>query len=187
MMKTRIAMIAGILACTVPGMAADNAGHWTDYKWQARQIHERLRRDGLPTTPAVVEKTLWTIDQRLPQYFPDGPFTREDMIALAWLESGFHQREGGAHGERGLFQIMPDEFQRWHVTKDFYDIDVQTQMALRVLRYKRSKWHDYKLTIHAYNGLVHLRNGKLSEKYWRAFIKRKITVEELLGTNDGRN
>ena len=177
-MRTKIAVIAMALACTLA--VAQQPARRTRFE-EALLIHYRLQQDGLPTTVAVIEHALAAVDKYLPTYFPDGPFHRDDLIAMAWLESGFHQHEIGTHGERGLYQIMPDEFAEAHITKDFYDIDVQTRMVLHVLRYKRSRWHDYKLTIQAYNGIVRMRDGSWSEKYWRAFVKRKIAVDELLG------
>jgi hypothetical protein len=180
MSKTRIAIIIGTVACSMPVWSSSGASVQS-YHEEAMLIHRRLAKDGLSTTILVIERALESIDYYLPRYFPGGPFHRDDLIALAWLESGFHQYEGGTHGERGLYQIMPDEFAAYHVTSDFYDIDMQTRMALHVLRDKHDRWHDYKLTIQAYNGIVRTKDGCWSERYWRAFVKRKIAVEEILG------
>jgi flagellum-specific peptidoglycan hydrolase FlgJ len=53
-------------------------------------------------------------------------------------------------------------------------------MAFRVLDGKFKKYPDYKRAIMAYNGLVKNRHGKYSEKYWKAFQKRKIAVDLVL-------
>jgi hypothetical protein len=182
MTKIKIAMLAVVLfSAAVCGRGLHHrAIDKEEYSKEALLIHHRLQQDGLPTTVSVIERALVEIDSELPRYFPNGPFERDDLIALAWLESGFHQHEGGTHGERGLYQIMPDEFASYGVTEDFYDIGVQTEMALRVLRDKHERWHDYKLTVQAYNGLVRTKDGRLSERYWRAFVRRKIAVDELL-------
>jgi Transglycosylase SLT domain len=180
--RTKIAALTAILLC-IPahgyGLRRRPIGK-EQYLKEALLIHRRLQQDGLPTTVPVIERALVEIDAELPRYFPDGPFERDDLIALAWLESGFHQHEGGTHGERGLYQIMPDEFASYGVTEGFYDIGTQTDMALRVLRDKHERWHDYKLTVQAYNGLVRMKDGRLSERYWRAFVRRKIAIDELL-------
>jgi soluble lytic murein transglycosylase-like protein len=150
------------------------------YYKQASRLNDMLFREGTPVRLSIVVSVLKAIDKKLPTYYPNGPFTRNDMIALAWIESEFRQFEVGTHGEKGLFQIMPGEFKDYNVHKNYYDVDLNTEMAFRVLDCKFKKHGDYKKSIMAYNGLVHFKNGKYSEKYWKAFEKRKVAVDLLL-------
>jgi Transglycosylase SLT domain len=152
------------------------------YYQQAVTLKELLAKQNIPVTTEVVVKMLKAIDHDIPKFYPKGPFTRNDFIALAWLESAFHQYEKGTHGECGLFQIMPDEFADWQVKKNFYNININTIMAFRVLNGKYVKWHDYKKAIQAYNGIIRLKNGKWSEKYWKAFEKRRVIVGTLFNS-----
>jgi hypothetical protein len=150
------------------------------YYKQAADLNDLLFREGLPVHMAVVVSMLKEIDKNLIKYYPNGPFTRNDFIALAWIESGFHQYEGGTHGERGIFQIMPDEFGDFNIHKNYYDVNINTHMAFRVLDGKYKKYPDYKKAIMAYNGLIRFKSGKYSQKYWKAFMKRKIAVDLVL-------
>ena len=149
------------------------------YYKEAALLNDLLFREGLPVHVHVVVDMLKAIDKNMAKYYPEGPFTRNDFIALGWVESGFHQYEGGTKGERGIFQIMPDEFHDFSVHKNYYDVNVNTRMAFRVLDGKYKKYPDYKKAIIAYNGLVY-HKGKLSQKYWKAFQKRKIAVDMVL-------
>jgi soluble lytic murein transglycosylase-like protein len=97
------------------------------------------------------------------------------------VESEFKQYEGGTHGERGIFQIMPCEFADYNIRKNYYDIDLNTEMGFRVLNGKYKKHKDYKKAIMAYNGLVKFKSGHYSQKYWRAFEKRRIAIDLVLG------
>jgi len=151
------------------------------YYEQAVILKGLLAERGLPVNVKVVVKLLKAIDRNIPKFFPNGPFTRNDFIALAWLESALHQHENGTHGEKGIFQIMPDEFRDYGITDNFYDIDINTKMCFRVLKGKYKRWHEYKKAIIAYNGVVHLKSGQWSEKYWRAFYKRRKAVDLALG------
>jgi hypothetical protein len=152
------------------------------YYQQAVILKKFLATQKVPVTAKVVAKMLKAIDRNIAKFYPNGPFTRNDFIALAWLESEFHQYENGTHGERGLFQIMPDEFAGWGVTENFYDINVNTKMGFRVMNGKYVQWKDYKKAIQAYNGIVKLKNGRWSDKYWKAFSKRRAIVETLLNS-----
>lgn len=159
--------------------AAELHEHLT-YEGQAAILSELLLKEKVHVNHDVVIHMLKAIDLNMPKFFLNGPFTRNDFIAIAWLESSFRQYEDGTSGEKGLFQIMPDEFASWHVTKNFYNVNVNTKMGFRVLNGKYKKWHDYKKAIIAYNGVVRLKNGKWSEKYWKAFQKRKEKVDSVL-------
>lgn len=166
-----------INACT--GLAKE-----LKYYKEASLLNDLLFREGLPVHIQVVVVMLKEIDKNIVQFYPDGPFTRNDFIALAWIESGFSQYEGGTHGERGIFQIVPDEFHDFNVHKNYYNVDLNTCMAFRVLDGKYKKYGDYKKAIMAYNGLVKFKNGKYSQKYWKAFEKRKIAVDLVLIDRD---
>lgn len=150
------------------------------YYKEAALLNDLLFREGTPVHMNVVVPMLKEIDKNLAKYYPNGPFTRNDFIALAWVESEFKQFEGGAHGERGIFQIMPDEFHDFNIHKNYYDVNVNTRMAFRVLDGKYKRYPDYKKAIMAYNGLIRFKSGKYSQKYWRAFEKRKIAVDLVL-------
>jgi hypothetical protein len=150
------------------------------YYKEAALLNDLLFREGLPVHVHVVVDMLKAIDKNMAKYYPDGPFTRNDFIALAWIESAFHQYEGGTHGERGIFQIMPDEFGDFNIHKNYYDVNVNTKMAFRVLDGKYKHYKDYKKAIMAYNGLVRFKSGRYSQKYWKAFEKRRIAVDLML-------
>lgn len=154
-----------------------------EYYQQAAALNDILFREGTPVHINVVVQMLKEIDKNLLKYYPEGPFTRTDFIALAWVESEFKQYEGGTHGERGMFQIMPDEFQDFSIHKNYYNVDVNTEMAFRVLQSKYKKYPDYKTAIMAYNGLVKGKGGHYSQKYWIAFEKRRLAIELVLRTN----
>ena len=194
-MKTSKILLLVVL-CTFVGSTMTNkalASLWHLYKQhkveeqdlnyykQAANLNDILFREGVPVRMQVAIKVLREIDKQLPKYYPKGPFTRNDFIALAWVESEFRQYEIGTHREKGLFQIMPNEFHEFDITKNYYDVDINTDMAFKVLTEKYKHHKDYKLAIMAYNGLVRNRNVKYSEKYWRAFQRRKIAVDLILG------
>lgn len=159
-------------------LSVENEADLKYYK-QAAKLSDILFKEGTPVRMQVVVDMLKNINKNLLVYYPKGPFTRNDFIALAWTESEFRQFETGTHGERGMFQIMPGEFSDFDIHKNYYDVDVNTRMAFRVLDGKYQRQCDYKRAIIAYNGLVY-HKGKLSEKYWKAFLKRKIAVDLVL-------
>lgn len=152
------------------------------YYKEATLLTDCLYREGMPVSTKTIKETLETIDKELPKYFPNGPYTREDFIAMAWLESAFNQYEGGTHGEKGIFQIMPDEFDANDVKLNKYDIDVNTSLCMTVLKAKWDKFPDYKKAIIAYNGVVRNKRGKWNEKYWKAFEKRRSVVDTLFNS-----
>lgn len=185
--------LAGLAICllsipldVVPSLASridkENAGLQTELEYykQAAALNDLLFREGTPVHINVVISMLKEIDKDLIQFYPNGPFSRTDFIALAWLESEFKQYEGGSHGERGIFQIMPDEFRDFDIHKNYYNVDVNTLMAFRVLQSKYNKYPDYKTAIMAYNGLIRYKSGHYSQKYWNNFEKRKIAIDLVL-------
>lgn len=163
--------------------SAEEAVLKTDLQYykQAAALNDLLFKDGTPVHMNVVVSMLKEIDKNILVFYPHGPFTRNDFIALGWVESEFKQYEGGTHGERGIFQIMPCEFKDFDIRKNYYAVDVNTQMAFRVLSAKYQKHHDYKTAIMAYNGLIKFKSGHYSQKYWKAFEKRKIAIDLVVG------
>lgn len=166
-----------------PSLGSEKTERELQYYKQACTLNDLLFKEGTPVHINVVIEMLKEIDKNLLKYYPEGPFTRNDFIALAWVESEFRQYEVGTHKEKGLFQIMPDEFGDFNVHKNYYSVDINTEMSFRVLSVKYKKHQDYKLAIMAYNGLVKAKNGKYSQKYWKAFERRKIAVDLVLTEN----
>jgi transglycosylase-like protein with SLT domain len=152
------------------------------YYKEATLLTDCIYREGLPVSTKTIKETLETIDKLLPQYFPKGPFTREDFIAMGWLESAFNQYEMGTHGEKGIFQIMPEEFTDNNIKLNKYDIGINTELCMSVLSKKFHKYPDYKKAIIAYNGVVKTKRGHWSERYWKAFEKRRSVVETLFNS-----
>jgi len=114
---------------------------------------------------ADVKKILISIDKLVPKYFPEeSPFSCDDLTAIAAVESIFNPKAVGTLGERGTFQIW-----KWkeglinigHKGKDPFDIELNTEMALWLLKYKYKIFKDRKKTIIGYNGC---------ETYWDKFL-----------------
>lgn len=188
-MKLSSVILMGLLLVSASSSAGQVRSYVDDsvdverkYTEEANAIKGLLSQKGLKADIRVIVKTLKAIDKNVAKYYPNGPFTRNDFIALAWLESAFHQHEVGTYGEYGLFQIMPSEFEAYKVKGNFFDIDLNTKMAFRVMNGKYVEQHDRKKAIQAYNGIVKLKNGKWSEKYWKAFEKREVAIALLLGS-----
>lgn len=153
-----------------------------NYFKEASLITDCLFRENLPSSAKTVKETIEQIDVYLPKYFPNGPFKREDFVAMAWLESGFNQYETGTHGEKGIFQIMPDEFVVNNIKNSKYDVNINTELCMIILKQKYAKYPDYKKAIIAYNGVVRSKHGRWNEKYWKAFERRRLTVETLFNS-----
>lgn len=149
------------------------------YYEEAERLDEYYSRNDIQARSMVIRETLQAIDTYLPQYFPNGPYTRRDLIAMAMVESGFDQYLVGTHKEFGIFQIMPEACKDAGVRRNQFDIKVNTELALTVLSWKYQEHPDYKVAIIAYNGLVK-KSGKLSEAYWKKFIKARKAVDDLL-------
>ena len=151
------------------------------YTKQASQIVDYYYRDGTCIRFQVAEEMIKAVDICLPQYFPKGPYTRKDFIALALTETpNLDQYAVGTSGERGLFQIMNNMCNAFGITANHFDIRVNTELAMLVLRDKFEEHKDYRKALIAYNGLV-IKNGRLSDKYWRRFSKYRKDVEIILG------
>jgi hypothetical protein len=152
------------------------------YYKEATALTDCLYQEGTPVSTKVIKETLEAIDATLPKYFPNGPYTREDFVAMAWLESGFDKYSLGTHNEKGIFQIMPDEYADNQVTQNKYDIKTNTKLCMIVLLGKFHSYPDYKKAVIAYNGVIRMKNGKWNEKYWKSFQKRREVVETLFNS-----
>lgn len=154
------------------------------YYEEAEVLNGYLYEEDVKTDIKTIKETLESIDKLLPHYFPNGPFTRNDFVSIAMLESNFDKYCVGTHGEKGIFQIMPDEFKesRVYKNKSKYEVFTNTDICMRVLSYKYGQFPDYKLAVIAYNGVVKTKSGKWSEKYWNAFSKRKFIVDHLFNS-----
>lgn len=144
------------------------------------QINEYYFKKNVSVNVRVIKETILAIDKYLPKYFPEGPFNRYDLIALAMTESNFYQYCIGTSGEKGIFQIMPESCRNFGAYKNEFDIEVNTQMALFILKQKYDHFKDYKKAIIAYNGVVIQKNNTWSEKYWKRFISFRNTLEIIL-------
>ncbi len=150
----------------------------TYYK-EAEEINDYYARFNINTRVDVVRKTLMAIDTLLPKYFPKGPYTRKDLLAMAMVESSFNQYLVGRHKEYGIFQILPESCAWMGITKNQFDVDVNTELALFVLKEKFKKHKNYKMGIIAYNGVV-IRKGILNESYWDKFIKYRRALDDII-------
>lgn len=157
----------------------DSVNQKLKYYQEAERINDYYSRNDVTTRALVIRETLESIDQLLPRYFPNGPYTRNDFIAMAMVESGFDQYLVGTHKEFGIFQIMPEACKDAGVKRNQYDIRVNTELALTVLSWKYQEHPDYKTAMIAYNGIVY-KSGKLSDTYWKKFIKARKVVDDIL-------
>lgn len=171
-------MIAFLLTCnciSFTGSANLSVVHEST-KTHAQKLYKYYRSIGKHVNKEVLEKTLLAIDKYRIRYFLDNQFTRQDFIALAMAESDFHQYEVGSSGEVGIFQIMKVNIPK--VIENPFEPNINTRLAMKVLKWKFKEHKDYKKTIIAYNGLVY-HKGKLSERYWRSFLRRKEILAKL--------
>ena len=175
------AMLVTIQTVCIPAEQSVNP-----YRAEALKIQSYYRRMVTKGTERVVpellvvEHTLRAIDTNLPKYFPNGEFTREDFIAIAMLESDFHQFEIGTSGERGIFQIMKIHVKGEKTWANMYNIDLNTKYSMIIMKDKMRVRKDLRKTIIAYNGYVINKRGQLITKYWRSYLKHKEIVHEVL-------
>ena len=149
------------------------------YHEQAEHINAYYFTLGDRTNVAVIRETLQAVDTILPKYFPDGPYQRKDLIALAMAESSFDQYLVGSHKEFGIFQLLPESCRWAGIRKNQFDIRVNTEMALFVLHQKYEERKEYKKAIIAYNGYV-IKKGKVSDIYWKRFLKFRRVLDDIL-------
>lgn len=150
-----------LLACSMAHADSANV--------RAHQIARVLKREGARPNVAIIAKTIREIDRNIPKYFPKGPFTREDFIAIAMTESRFNKHCVGSSGEKGIFQVMPMHWTKGNPS----DVAVNTQLAFQVMSGKLHEHHgDKRKAVIGFNGYV-VRNGKLIDRYWLAFLKQR--------------
>lgn len=150
------------------------------YHIEAERITAYLYRSNVAVRTDVILETLKAIDKYLPKYFPEGPYKRQDFIAMALTESCFNPYLIGKAGEKGVFQIMEEASSDMGVKKNQFDIETNTELAMFVLTQKFQKHPDYKKAIIAYNGIV-FKKGKLSEVYWKRFSEFRRVIDDVLG------
>ena len=111
------------------------------------------------------------------KYAPE-PFSYQDMLTIAWVESAFDPKAVGKFDERGVWQILRwQEYLSEMKARNPHDIEVNCQMASIELAKKYEWKKDYKSAIIAYNGWI-TKNGMVSEKYWLKFTGRKKEIEK---------
>ncbi len=151
------------------------------YYTEAEKINDYYYSRGVETRINVIRQTLRAVDKYLPKYFPEGPFNRRDFIAMAMVESNFNQYLVGTRKEFGIFQLMPESCKWAGVSKNQFDIEVNTEMAMFVLQAKHKERKEYKMTIIGYNGVVKTSKGTVSTVYWDKFKKARNAVDDILG------
>lgn len=152
-----------------------------NYEIEASQLVDYFYRQNIPVRYSVIKETLENIDYFLPHYFPDGPFNRKDFISIAIIESNFSQYLVGTSGEKGIFQIMQQSSNYMGVKKDQFDIKVNTELSMFVLKGKFDQHQDYRKAIIAYNGVIVDKNNKWRDVYWKKFSKARMEVDITLG------
>ena len=116
-------------------------------------------------------------------YFPHGPYSYKDIVAVAIIESEFNKFLVGNSGEKGIFQILSpkEEFEEMKMhDANIFDIDVNTHVAYHVLKKKFNKYNDYYMGVIAYNGVRKLDNNTISRKYWDRFESARKNMDILL-------
>ena len=147
------------------------------YNADASKLTDYCYKSGHATRHSVVKTVLRAIDMYLPKYFKEGPFTREDFMALALTEtSNFNQYTVGTSGEKGIFQVMPDMCKARGVRMNHFDIYVNTELSMFVMNEKFKRHKDYRDSIIAYNGFIKDKHGRVIDKYWKRFIKYRQEV-----------
>lgn len=144
------------------------------YHQKADKIACILKREGARPNREAIALTLKAIDINLKKYFPQGPFTSHDFMAIAMLESRFNPKCVGTSGERGIFQIMPT----WYKGKNAIKPHINTELAFKIMRSKYKQFPDKRLATIAYNGLIR-RNGVVRDVYYRAVLKQKARIQHV--------
>lgn len=149
------------------------------YHDAAEKINAYYFTKGEKTSVSTIRETLEAIDFYLPKYFPNGPYQKKDFIALAMAESGFDQYLVGTRKEFGIFQIMPEMCKDLGVMKNQFEVSVNTDMAMAVMKDKFDERKDYKKAIIAYNGYFYKKDGKLYDAYWKRFSKFRRALDDI--------
>ncbi len=142
----------------------------TEITEMAVMISDYYKKKGTPVSALEIRDIIRAVDKVLDEH-PELPFTQEDLLAIAMVESNFNPRAVGRSGEVGQFQILNyKEILReiGAVGRNPKDPEVNTRMAVYVLKQKHIQYRDWEQAIKAYNGF-----GKT---YWRKFIASKIVI-----------
>ena len=107
------------------------------------------------------------------------PYKENDRLKHNIIGTLDHNKEKNPDDvAMSLMEIFPG------IIENYYNVDVNTEMGFRVLDEKYKKQRDYKKAIMAYNGLIRFKSGHYSQKYWKAFLKRRIAIDLVLGANN---
>jgi len=104
--------------------------------------------------PELVLECLRIIDKYLPEYFPNGEFSKDDIIALIVVESQFDPYAVSSKGAFGVMQILHYQQVLKRIPVTYNILEDNIQAGLCVLRDKYNVHRDYKMALIAYNGLV---------------------------------
>jgi hypothetical protein len=94
------------------------------------------------------------VSENLAQKCIPNVFTKEDFISLAWVESAFDPYVIGNAKEVGNWQVL-----EWRTLllkvggTNPFNTETNGEMMCIVLNWKYDKYHNYKKSIQAYNGL----------------------------------
>jgi hypothetical protein len=135
------------------------------------QVALALRHEGSAADGRVVAVVLANINRELPRYFPKGPFTAADIVAIGMVETRFNPRSIGTSGERGVFQVMP----YYGKGRNLAELSLNTRLCLKILAGKYREHPDRRRAVIAYNGYI-VRHGKLRENYWRLFCRQRALL-----------
>jgi hypothetical protein len=151
------------------------------YNTLAGSIIEHYFTQGEPYSFKNIKTLLQAIEEVVPKYFSEGPFTEDDFLALAAIESSFNMNQKGKHGETGAFQIKSSRELLVKLNDPLanpFDCKTNTRLACHVLKEKYKKYGTYRDTIIAYNGYV-VKKGKVEDKYWKNFQEAKQLIKKL--------
>ena len=150
----------------------------TYYNTLTESILEHYYKEGSSLSPVSVKSILKAVDECVPILLKDTPFTSDDLLAIAALETGFDMKLVGKHGEKGVFQILhANEILRemGMPLANSLEPKVNTQMACYILKGKYQSYPEYKKAIIAYNGVR--KDG--NERYWKLFRDAKDLIRDL--------
>ena len=162
----------------------------SEAKTQNKIYHNSIRVAGFYNTAyhtkmnvGIINKVMESAIKYNKEFFPNGPYTYKDIIAIAIIESEFSQFLVGGSGEKGIFQILSptEEFTELKMKHaNIFDIDTNTKVAYHVLKKKFNKHKDYYMGIIAYNGVRKLSDNTVSKVYWKRFEEARNVVDILI-------